>query len=190
MKKIFLALAAMLCVATVSAQSNKWTIGGRVGSGLQAQVEYELSDKNNIELRVGMGWLGKDYGFSHWRDNGSYYQDPHINFELTGLYNWHVLEFDWTPKAGTWFLDAGVGAGFAIRKYYAYVGVAGQAKFGFTFKKIPLKLAVDWTPILGPELCYGGPSANTHWVFPNNHKKATFSGYTLSNFGISAAYCF
>lgn len=188
MKKILLVIAAIFCVATVSAQ--KWAVGGRVGSGLQAVGEYHFSDKNYAEVRLGMGWLGKDYGFSHWRDNGSFYSDPHINFELTGLYNWKVLNFDWTPEAGDWFLDAGVGAGFAIRKYYTYVGVAGQVKFGFQLKSIPLKVAIDWTPIVGPEICYGGPSKGYHWVFPNNYKRATFSGYTLANFGVSAVYCF
>lgn len=188
MKKILLVIAAIFCVATVSAQ--KWAVGGRVGSGLQAVGEYHFSDKNYVEVRLGMGWLSNHDDFSHWRDNGSYYNDPNINFELTGLYNWKALEFDWTPGAGKWFLDAGVGAGFAIRKYYTYVGVAGQAKFGFQLNSIPLKIAIDWTPIFGPEICYGGPSANNHWVFHRNYKRAAFSGYTLANFGVSAVYCF
>ena len=60
MKKILLVMVALLCVTTVSAQSKleeaanyvasqKWSVGLRVGSGLQADAECFYSDKAYVE---------------------------------------------------------------------------------------------------------------------------------------------
>ena len=65
MKKIFLVMAAVLCVATVSAQgfkgavktvaSQEWSVGARIGSGLQVDAECFYGKKTYVEGRFGMG---------------------------------------------------------------------------------------------------------------------------------------
>ena len=161
MKKIFLVLAAMFCVATVSAQS-KWAAGLRIGSGLQAQGEYAYSDNCYVEARFGMSWvLGG------------------VTADFQALHNWNVGNWDWTPSVGKWFLDAGCGLNVGGREYLAYYGVAGQVKFGLKFNKVPIRLAVDYTPVIGGITAYwGGFSASG------------FHTRGLANVGISAVYCF
>ena len=162
MKKIILALSFLFCAASVSAQD--FAVGGRVGSGFQAQAEYLFGNENYLEGRFGMSWCNKG---------------AEIMADLTLLYQWNVTTMDWTPRAGEWFLDAGVGASVGGKAHYAYVGVAGGAKFGFRFNGAPIKLAVDWTPVLGPGIVYGGGASH-----------AKFNGLGLVNLGLSCVYCF
>lgn len=173
MKKIILTLAAAMCVcATVSAQSwlnsvkdsSNWAAGLRIGSGFQAQAEYTFRSDNYLEGRFGMSWC----------NSGAV-----LMADLELLYNWHLCTMDWTPDTGRWFFDAGCGVVVGGRAHYAYVGVAGSAKFGIAFHDVPLKLAVDWTPYLGPGIAYGGGSSY-----------ASFNEYGLANFGISCVYMF
>ena len=165
MKKIFLVLAAALCVATVSAQQ-KWSIGARVGSGFQADAEWFYSGDKYVEGRFGMGWL-----------SGA------LTADFTALHNWNCCNWDWTPSVGKWYLDAGAGVNVGGRPLYGvsyvYLGVAGQVKFGIKFNKVPIRLALDYTPVLGVELAsYQGYSA------------AGFYGRGLANRALSATYCF
>lgn len=180
MKKILLVMAAMLCVATVSAQS-KWAAGLRIGSGLQAQGEYTYADNRYVEARFGMGWFGG------------------ISADFTALHNWNVCNWDWTPSAGKWFLDAGAGLniggrphresyyGLTIKGSYAYFGVAGQVKFGIKFNKVPIRLSIDYTPVIGAEVATAKAEFDGVVV---KEKAADFYGTGLGNFGISATYCF
>lgn len=184
MKKILLVMAAMLCVATVSAQS-KWAAGLRIGSGLQAQGEYTYADNRYVEARFGMGWLSG------------------VTADFTALHNWNVCNWDWTPSVGKWYLDAGCGLNIGGRKQFMYGGVAGQVKFGIKFKKVPIRLSIDYTPVLG---VYGTwPSKEEKEAIkalnapaeafgePGTLKAkgtADFYGKGFANFGISATYCF
>ena len=144
MKKIILTLAAaIICAATVSAQSwvdratsaSNWNAGIRIGSGFQVQAEYNLPSDNYLEGRFGMSWC-----------NGG----ASLMADFTALYNWHLFDMDWTPDLGTWFFDAGCGIDIGGRSHYAYFGPAGSAKFGIKFNGAPFKLAIDWTPYIGP----------------------------------------
>ncbi len=163
MKKIFLVLAAIFCVATVSAQ--KWAVGGRIGSGLQAVGEYSYSEKAYVEARFGMQWVAG------------------LAADFTALHNWNVCNMDWTPSAGKWFFDAGVGVNVGGAANVAYVGVAGMAKLGLKFNKVPLKLSLDFTPSFGPIIGYAHyRGASAHWV--------GFYSYGICNLGVSAVYCF
>ena len=110
MKKILVSLIACFCVLGVSAQ--EWAVGGRVGSGFQAQGEYHFSDTNYAEARFGM-----------------YYANPGgtVMADLTALYNWNIFNMDWTPSVGEWFFDAGCGINVGGRENYAYIGAAGCA---------------------------------------------------------------
>ena len=217
MKKIFLVLAAMFCVATVSAQnkvvdtitSQKWSVGLRVGSGLQAQAECFYGDKTYFEARFGMAWVSG------------------VTADLTVLHNWNCCNWNWTPNTGTWFLDAGVGLNigggaknaanvygpstYSVADEYwgwtwgnnIYYGVAGQVKFGIKFKKVPIRLAIDYTPVLGMHHVYPNAKgkkeirdANKEWQaagldgkFKAKHN-TSFYGGGLGNVAVSATWCF
>ncbi len=163
MKKFILSL--VVCIFAVGAASaQNWAVGARVGSGFQAQGEYALSDKNYVEARFGMGW---------------YSAGAMLVADFTALYNWKVLTMDWTPSVGEWFFDAGVGVGVGGRANYAYVGAAGMAKLGLKFNDVPVKLSIDWTPVIGPYMVYGG-----------GYTWTAFNAYGFANAGISCTYCF
>jgi hypothetical protein len=184
MKKVLLALVAVLLVTSVSAQ--KWSVGGRVGSGFEVVGQYSLNETNYIEARFGASWLdvGALYKFGPSYEMGGYimqdYYTPGITADFTALYNWHVLEFDWTPKAGKWFFDAGAGLNVGGAKEYAYFGLAGMARLGFTFNKVPLTLAVDYTPTVGLNFIY----------MKNVKTDVNFRHMGLANVGITCTYNF
>ncbi len=135
MKKLFLVMAAMFCIATASAQ-DKWSVGLRLGSGAQVEGEYFYSDKAYLEGLLGLSFF-----------------DNFVDFSL--LHNWNCYEWNWTPSAGHWFLDAGVGGRIGGNGDFCVLGVAGQVKFGIEFKKVPIRLAIDVTPSFGPVINYG-----------------------------------
>ena len=163
MKKFLLTLVAVLCVSGAFAQD--WKVGGRIGSGLQAVGQYTLNHDNYVEGRFGMAWLGG------------------MSADFTALYNWHILDMDWTPDAGTWFFDAGVGVNVGGAKGFCYVGPAGMARLGYTFKKAPVSLSADYAPVLGVVL-YGKDFVGDY------DKKAGFYGMGWGNFGITCTYNF
>lgn len=93
------------------------------------------------------------------------------------MYNWKACRwYDWTPDAGTWFLDAGVGINVGGRENYAYVGPAGIVKFGiqFTGGSKPVSLSIDWNPAFGAGIGYY-----------RNYSNAAFNEMGLTNFGIT-----
>ena len=172
MKKLIITLCVAMCAASASAQtfasavtsSDNWAVGLRIGSGFQAKAEYVLPSQNYIEGRFGMSWLNRG---------------ATLMADFTALYNWHLLDMDWTPSTGNWFVDAGCGVVVGGREHYAYVGAAGSVKFGIKFNNVPLKLAVDWTPFIGPEIAYN-----------KGYTASRFNEYGFANFGISCVYCF
>ena len=174
MKKIFLVLAAaILCVSTASAQkdfkssvkqaaetaaSAQWSVGLRVNGGVQAMAECFYAGDKYVEGRLGLGIFGG------------------LGADFTFLHNWNCCNWDWTPKAGSWFLDAGVGANVGGNGGHCYAGIAGDVKFGIKFHKVPIRLAVDYTPVIGWDFVYG---ANDHLHTPGFY-----------NIALSATYCF
>lgn len=177
MKKILLVVVAMLCVATVSAQSKfessvkqaaqtvasqKWAVGLRVGSGLQADVEWLYSGDKYVEARLGMAWVSG------------------IGADFTILHNWNCCNWNWTPSVATWYLDAGVGLNVGGSAHIATLGVAGQVKFGMKFKKVPIRLALDFTPAFGPRIGYGNGEVYGADFYTNG----------ICNLGASATFCF
>lgn len=156
MKKFLLIIAAAFCVASASAQG--WGLGARVNAGVQLQGEYQFASENYLEGRLGINFV-----------NG-------LNLDLTVIHQWNVCNWDWTPNAGKWFLDLGAGAQGALflqEKCGVYAGVVGDAKFGIKFNKVPIKLAVDYTPGLGLLMVDGGGLTGSFF-----------------NFGLSCVYCF
>ena len=171
MKKLLLVIVALLCVATVSAKGGNvlqqvaeqtWTVGARLGSGLLVDAEcFYGGGKNYFEGRFGMQWVAG------------------LAADFTVLHNWSCFNMDWTPSVGKWYFDAGVGVNVGGAANVAYVGVAGQAKLGLKFNKVPIRLALDWTPSFGPIIGYA-PGVTV----------ADFFSYGLCNLGLSATYCF
>lgn len=200
MKKIFLVLAAALCVATVSAQSKfesqvkqaaqtiasqKWSVGLRLGSGAQVDAECFYAGDKYVEARLGLGWIGG------------------LGADCSVLHNWNCCNWDWTPQAGKWFLDAGVGATIGGGKAHCSFGVAGQVKFGIKFNKVPIRLAIDLTPSVGPWVVYGhkvstevptydstGAQTGTETVTVKQKAQWGFYSTGLLNGAISATWCF
>jgi hypothetical protein len=128
MKKFLLAIVAMICVAGVSAQDYKNSIGLRIGYGAEVQYERHFSADNYLEANLGL------YGFGNV-------------FDVNATYNWNCFEWDWTPSAGTWFLSAGVGGSVALGPKYFNVGVTGDVAFGIRFNK-PVTLSLDYRPTI------------------------------------------
>ena len=200
MKKIFLVLVAALCVASVSAQdkfksqvkqvaqtvaAQKWSVGLRAGSGVQVDAECFYAGNKYFEGRLGLGLIGG------------------LGVDFTVLHNWNCCNWDWTPKAGTWFLDAGVGVNVGGHAKGLWCGVAGQAKFGIKFKEVPIRLAVDVTPVIGPWINYGykttvdnpilddaGQQVGVEKVPVKHPATAGFRGLGLVGVALSATYCF
>lgn len=178
MKKVFLVLVAVaLCVSAASAQgklkqaaqtvaSQKWSVGLRAGSTVQAVAECFYGDNTYVEGRFGMTAL---FGSAN---------NP-VAADFTILHNWNCFNWDWTPSAGKWFLDAGAGLSVGGGAHTAYIGVAGNAKFGIKFNAAPIRLSVDWTPVFGPGFVYGKDYTDTY-----------FHELNIANFGVSATYCF
>jgi hypothetical protein len=156
MKKFLVAVLAIFCVSAASAQENN--VGIRFDRGINIVGQYDLGS-NNIEGRI---------GFNHNLVN------------LTGLYNWEIAQFDWTPGLGKWFFDAGVGVTVGGRERLVNVGVAGCAKLGIEFNSAPVRLSLDFTPAFGPLIAYE----------PGYGSYARFNEYNIANLGISAVFCF
>ena len=177
MKKLFLVMAAMFCIATASAQ-DKWSVGLRLGTGAQVEGEYFYSDKAYLEGLLGLSFF-----------------DNFVDFSL--LHNWNCCEWNWTPSAGHWFLDAGVGGRIGGNGDFCVLGVAGQVKFGIEFKKVPIRLAIDVTPSFGPVIHYGKKVSmltgdGDEMVEASVKVPSTCKFYSsgILNFGLSATWRF
>lgn len=136
MKKLLVALVAMFAVTAASAQISNAGLRFGTGSAIELAGQYDLSKSNYVDGRIGFG-------------------DGKIS--LSGIYNWKIKSFNWTPSLGKWYFDAGVGA-------YAYIydtankkgeptkglgaGVAGQVKLGIKFNDVPVSIAWDLGPVV------------------------------------------
>ena len=61
----------------------------------------------------------------------------------------------------------------------ATIGVTGQVKLGIKFDAAPIRLAFDFSPVIGPAILYWKGDA-----------ACGFNTMGLCNLGISATYCF
>lgn len=132
MKKLIIAVVISLFAATAFAQDNAF--GLRIGSGAELQYERMYDSGNVLKANVGLfDFKGSIFG--------------------TCTYNWECFRWtNWTPKAGNWFLQAGVGGALGIydngENTKFNIGVAGDVAFGIHFKTTPMTLAVDYRPTL------------------------------------------
>ena len=165
MKKIFLVLVAVLCVASVSAQKTNWAAGLRATYGVQAVGEYFYSSDKYAEARLGLfGGACADF---------------------TALHQWNCCNWDWTPSVGKWYLDAGVGLNLGGAAHYVWGGVAGDVKFGIKFNKVPIRLSIDYTPVIGIAGWYG-----YHDLGDSEVRKVHLHTPGFYNFALSATWHF
>lgn len=158
MKKIIIVVIATIIAVSASAQT--WTVGGRIGAGFQATAEYHgLGEIGKMPLyvegRFGMAWNvpgGK------------------VCADFTPLVMLEITEF-----GKRFFFDSGIGMTVGGRGHYCFIGPSLSAKVG-CYVSNSVKLAIDWTPMLGAQIVTGGGSS--------------FHKYGLCNFGLSCAYCF
>ena len=182
MKKLLIFVISLLCVTTTFAQTyyqpsrQNWSVGARVGSGFHAVAQYNYNGSNYIEARLGTSWNNLEHTIFY--ADGTY-NTSRVMADFSILHNWHLLDMDWTPGTGNWFVDAGVGVNVGGRPHYAYVGVQGLARMGFTFFDVPVTIALDWAPVLGPGIVYVGKAND-----------ATFNSPGIANVGISCTYNF
>lgn len=136
MKKFLLMVAVALFATTAFAQDYKNSIGLRLGYGAELQYERHFSSENYLEVNAGLsGFVGNA-------------------FFANATYNWNCFEWNWTPRAGKWFLSAGVGASAGTwgladgdKKLGFQVGVCGDVAFGIRFNA-PVTLSLDYRPTI------------------------------------------
>lgn len=174
MKKVALLLLATIFATSAFAQ--EWSAGLRVGSGIQAVGQYRYNGKDYFEARFGGSWNNMLHTIYY---NDGTVDASRVMADFTIMHNWHLLDMDWTPNGGSWFVDAGVGVNVGGRQHYAYVGALGSARLGFTFFDVPLTLTLDWSPTFGPAILYAGGQST-----------ARFNDLGLANIGISCVYNF
>ena len=129
MKKLILAAIFCLFAATSFAQNN--ALGIRAGGGAELQYERLLNSGNVLKVNAGM------FDF-----DGSFFG--------TVVHNWEICNWgNWAPKAGNWFLQAGVGGAVGLYNNGETgdinLGIAGDVAFGIHFNA-PITLAIDYRP--------------------------------------------
>lgn len=177
MKKFLLVIVASLFVTGAFAQD--WSIGARAGAGLQVMGQYDYASNRYLEARFGMSWSNTHRYYEDILGTLYVGTELPVTADFTVLHNWRLFEFDWTPSAGIWNFDAGVGVNVGGRETWAYVGAAGMARLSFTFNNIPLTLGADWTPSFGPSINY-----------TKGYSEAYFNYHALTNFAVSCTYRF
>lgn len=139
MKKAFLVLAILVGSAALTFAQPK-SIGGRLGNyGIDVSIDvsyenYVFGGADFLEFGLGL-----DNGFST------------SSFHVDGIYNFMILEPDWTP-VGHWGFYAGPGASVAVWKNSddentVYAGFLGNVGLEYTFN-FPLQLSIDFRPRL------------------------------------------
>ena len=141
MRRIIVIFSAVLCVAvTAGAQSRALGVRFAGYSGMEVSYEHVLGDEPNfLEAEVGIN--------AHHST---------VGFQVTGIYNWQISEFDWTPR-GDWSLYAGPGVSFGTSAHKnddstystkGFIGITGQIGLEYEFW-FPLQLSLDIRPVLG-----------------------------------------
>lgn len=134
MKKVFLALIAVMAIGTSTTFAQK-AIGLRFGGGslLGAEISYQQD--------MGANRLEGDLGFS-FGDNSSY-------ISAVGIYQWK-----WNIVSGlNWYVGPGVALGLYMSDIADYsgfsLGVGGQIglEYDFSTLGVPLLLSVDARPM-------------------------------------------
>lgn len=150
----------------------KWGIGLRVGglSCLNLVGYYNVTQRGYAEARFGLSC--------------SPYTEISITADFTALYNWRIVNAEWTPYLGSWFFDAGLGINAGGNGYGAYVGAALMVRLGVNFYKVPMTLSFDYTPSIGL-VKYDNYYGDDYYFYQKH-----FNYFGLINFGITCTYNF
>lgn len=150
----------------------RWGVGLRIGglSCLNLVGYYNVIQRGYAEARFGL----------------SYSPYTETSADFTALYNWRIVNAEWTPKIGRSFIDLGVGINAGGSGYGAYVGAALMARIGINFYKVPMTLSFDYTPSIGL-VKYYEDVYNPYLYFV---KYKLFNDFGLINFGITCTYNF
>lgn len=175
MKKLTLLLFTLLFAGSTFAQDI--AAGFRVGSGIQAVGVYNYKKDATIEARFGASWNNDEFIIHYGNVNA--YEVSRIMLDFSLLHTWRLLNMDWTPSLGKWFVDGGAGVNVGGRANYAYAGVMGMARIGLSFFELPLTVTFDWSPSFGPNFWYNDFGT-----------KAGFNGMGIANLGVSCIYRF
>ena len=127
MKKLLL-LVALLAMSAVAVNAQKRAIGARLGYGADFSYQYNMGEKNMLEIEVGL--------------------PAFLGIEAAATYDWLFPISSW-EEAGNWNWYAGVGAGGGLYDNYFFAGLAGRIGIEYNFD-FPLNLSLDWRPIIGP----------------------------------------
>ena len=173
MKKFIIAVAFSLISLGLSSQD--WAVGLRVGAVTEAVGQYHMGD-TYIEARFGASFVN-----NFMRDGWSVRPDYNTSADFTVLYNWKLMSWDWSPSVGTWFFDAGAGINVGGAEHFAYVGLAGMARFGIEFGDVPIALSLDWTPAISMSMIYFN-EGNQHFT------EAGYNGLALANIAITCVF--
>lgn len=134
MKKVFLALIAVVAIGTSTTFAQK-AIGLRFGGGnlLGAEISYQ-QDR-------GANRLEGDLGFS--------FGEHSTHISAVGIYQWK-----WNITGGlNWYAGPGVAVGLYLSNIAGYsglsVGIGGQIglEYNFSTHGVPLLLSIDTRPI-------------------------------------------
>ena len=135
MKKSILTLVFAFVALMMNAQNTPHAIGLHIGgSTIDVEYQYHFNNKNFVDVTAGVFDL----------DEG---------FLAQGVYDWNIKQWgNWTPNFGTWNLWGGVGAGLGFfngdEEDGFMLGPVGHLGFGFTLKRCPFSLGVDYRPMV------------------------------------------
>lgn len=161
MKKTLVALLLAVASLPLAAQRTPHAIGLHFGgSTIDLEYQYHFSQKNFLDVTAGVFDFGD-------------------GFALQGLYNWNFQQWsDWTPNFATWKVWGGVGAGLGVYtpdgESGMMLGPAADVGFGFTVKKVPLTVGIDYRPMLA--------------LVVGKHSDIVANGFY--NFGLTMTYRF
>lgn len=134
MKRLTFALLLSAVALTASAQKSRHAVGAHLGAAtIDLEYQYHPSSRNFVDVTAGT------FG-------------PGDGFVAQGVYNWNLKRWDnWTPGFATWKVWGGVGAGMgyydAGHREGMLIGPVGTVGFGFTTKRAPVTVGVDYRPM-------------------------------------------
>lgn len=142
MKKLLLAIVAVMAMATATNAQNALGVRFGGGQGYGAELSFQKGMGGN-RLELDLGWSSNDTWSS---------------LSLTGIYQWTgsiVDNFGWYAGVGAhvgmWNYDISNDSDVAL-------ALAGQAGIDYKFNAIPIQLSLDIRPRL-----YLIPDTDFHW---------------------------
>ena len=140
MKKLFLALVAVIAMAGAVNAQNALGVRGAFGSSNGAELSFQMGmGSNRLEL---------DFGWNTWENHGYY--------NLSGIYQWTgsiAGNFGWYAGLG-----ANLGYWDGVNEGNLGLGFLVQAGVEYDFQALPLQVSLDVRPqwdVLGAHSGFG-----------------------------------